>query len=690
MASEEDSIVVQTESPTSRFTAVNGKEPSVEESPVNGMNGNGNGNGPSSRRGSDERSNGQPRITPPGQEKLTITTTTQRDDWVPPANGARHPYQTPQTGTYTEADVSHKRKRSGSMDQNSAKSYHNHNLPSSTKETPTTATTTDSDGPRDDNLRPPSQSDQRDSYGSDAQYRHFIGEDQRSHDHGNDPWSSRQYSQLGQITSDEHLSEVLQRASQGLDSQHRDYDHGSPGDDDRSNPYGGYGHDRREMSVQSDPKKRKRNFSNRTKTGCMTCRRRKKKCDETKPECNNCLRGGFVCSGYQQRGQWPKTDQKQAPIALQSKNEYENSGYAQSSPYNSQHLSHPRREPLPGYRGQGLRVDPQHGRPIGMADDQPSASTMSASVASPENNRLSTISYAQQTPTPVTASSSAYPDRNEKNAYERVGPLHDLSRIDPETGTPRSAISNLPQLLHPQMGSDSPHSNPQVAAQLALSNLASTSRQRTQKEEMLAGRHYFPFDKELVLERERCNGACWRFNSSTNPNNGVSPEERARLFRDILQPREHVISPTQASPVTPVGRVGENVVVEAPFNCDYGYNITIGQDVAIGKNCTILDTCEVKIGDRCNIGPNVNIYTATLPIDPKRRLGSRGPSLGRKITIDADCWIGGGVTILPGRTIGKGSTVGAGSIVTRDVPPYTVVCGNPARVIRGLYPPQEG
>jgi acetyltransferase-like isoleucine patch superfamily enzyme len=274
------------------------------------------------------------------------------------------------------------------------------------------------------------------------------------------------------------------------------------------------------------------------------------------------------------------------------------------------------------------------------------------------------MAYPQQTPTPVTAT-SAYP----KDSYNRVGPLHDMSRQDrgqdSDTGTPQSASSTLPQLLHPQMHSESPHSNPQIAAQLALSNLASTSRQPPQKEQMLAGRHYFPFDKELVLERERCNGACWRFNSSTNPNNGVSPEERARLFRDILQPREHVVSPTQASPITPVGRVGDNVVVEAPFNCDYGYNISIGQDVAIGKNCTILDTCEVKIGDRCNIGPNVNIYTATLPIDPKRRLGSRGPNLGRKITIESDCWIGGNVTILPGRTVGKGSTVGAGSVVTR-------------------------
>ena len=279
MASEEDSIVVQTESPTSRFTAVNGAEPVAGS--TNGMNGNGNGN-ESSRRGSDERSNGQPRITPPGQEKLTITTTTQREDWISPASGERNSY--PSGTSYTDAELSHKRKRSGSLDQNSssANSYHNHNLPSSTKETPTTATT-ESDGPREENLRPSSQSDPRDPYGSDAQYRHFIGEDHRSHDHG-DPWPSRQYSQQGQITSDEHLSEVLQRASQGLDTQHRDYERTSP-DDDRSNLYGGYGHDRREMSVQSDPKKRKRNFSNRTKTGCMTCRRRKKKCDETKPEC---------------------------------------------------------------------------------------------------------------------------------------------------------------------------------------------------------------------------------------------------------------------------------------------------------------------------------------------------------------------------------------------------------------------
>jgi len=126
------------------------------------------------------------------------------------------------------------------------------------------------------------------------------------------------------------------------------------------------------------------------------------------------------------------------------------------------------------------------------------------------------------------------------------------------------------------------------------------------------------------------------------------------------------------------------VTVETPFTCDYGYNITIGNNVSIGRHCNINDVSEVKIGDNCVIGHNVSVYTATLPIDPKRRQGGQGPQSGKSITIEQDCWIAGGVIILAGRTIGKGSTVGAGSVVTKDVPPFTVVAGNPARVLRGI------
>jgi acetyltransferase-like isoleucine patch superfamily enzyme len=360
----------------------------------------------------------------------------------------------------------------------------------------------------------------------------------------------------------------------------------------------------------------------------------------------------------------------------------------QQNPYGNQPVVSQKREPLPHYRGQALRIDPPQGRPLVTDDDRQTASTIpSASVASPEN-KLSAMPYtpANVFPTPVSAVSNQgrgepvpFPPQKE---YQRVPPLHDLSRTEPETPHPGA----LPQIniLHPTR-TNSPIAHPQppttsvqVAAQMALSHTQfPSSRPRTQKEEMLSGRHYYPFDKELVLERERCSTACWRFNNSNNPNNGVSPHERSRLFREILQPRDPIqISPTLASPVTNVGRVGDNVVVEAPFNCDYGYNISIGQNVLIGRNCTIIDTCEVKIGDNCHIGPNVSIYTATLPIDPKRRMGSKGPALGKSIIIEQDCWIGGGATILPGRIIGKGSTVGAGAMVTKVCPLRPTVMHN--------------
>lgn len=264
------------ESPTSGFTAVN---IAGREQPAPLPNGN-----PSPRRGSDERPNGQPRITPPGQEKLTITTTsTQREDWVPPV-GDRQPYQ--QTSAYSDNESSHKRKRSGSVEINSssANSYHSHALPSSTKETPTTATT-ESDGPRDEIMRGHSHSNSRDSHKQDSHYRQFISSAEESTP-GGDHWQSRQYPSQGFSTPEEALGVILQGNSQNMDQHRHEYDQSSPGDDDRSgNPYTFITNDRREMSAQSDPKKRKRNFSNRTKTGCMTCRRRKKKCDETRPEC---------------------------------------------------------------------------------------------------------------------------------------------------------------------------------------------------------------------------------------------------------------------------------------------------------------------------------------------------------------------------------------------------------------------
>jgi len=96
------------------------------------------------------------------------------------------------------------------------------------------------------------------------------------------------------------------------------------------------------------------------------------------------------------------------------------------------------------------------------------------------------------------------------------------------------------------------------------------------------------------------------------------------------------------------------------------------------------------VGDRTLIGPGCSFYAATHPLDPFLRNGLSGPEMGAPIVIGEDCWFGGNVTVLPGVTIGRGVTVGAGSVVTKDVPDFCVVAGNPARIIRKLdvKPPQ--
>lgn len=485
---------------------------------------------------------------------------------------------------------------------------------------------------------------------------------------------------------------------------------------------------RRDGVIQSDPKKRKRNFSNRTKTGCLTCRKRKKKCDEQKPECSNCIRGGFVCAGYPpQRGTWQKPENKPTTIQIESKDPtyvppgaYGMPQQPPPPPYGSQPIinQQQKREPLPSYRGQPLRIDPPQGRPLQSDDDRATASTLpSASIASPDN-KLSAMSAftnpANVFPTPLSAApASALTDRSTPmdrtpKDYQRVPPLHDLSRTDPDQAPqgenlPRISVlgatrtnspSSQPSQPSRPPGSSGlsqetrhPSSGVQATAQLALSHTQFPSnRPRREKEEMLNGRAYYPFDKELVLERERCNAACWRFNNSTNPNLGVSPAERARLFRDILHPPQGIqISPTVTSPVTHAGRVGENVTVEAPFTCDYGYNIQIGDHVSIGRNCLVNDVCEVKIGNNVLISPNVSIYTGTCATNYRRRYGNRGTQYGKPVRIEDDCWIGANVVILPGVVIGKGVTVGAGSVVTKDLAAYTICCGRAeAVVVRGI------
>ncbi len=126
----------------------------------------------------------------------------------------------------------------------------------------------------------------------------------------------------------------------------------------------------------------------------------------------------------------------------------------------------------------------------------------------------------------------------------------------------------------------------------------------------------------------------------------------------------------------------DGAFVNPPFYCDYGFNIEVGKNFFANYNCTILDVGKVKIGDNCFIAPNVSIYTAGHPIHPKIR--NTMYEYGIDMTIGNDVWIGGNSVICPGVNIGDGAVIGAGSVVTKDVPSYTVVAGNPAKVIKKI------
>lgn len=119
-----------------------------------------------------------------------------------------------------------------------------------------------------------------------------------------------------------------------------------------------------------------------------------------------------------------------------------------------------------------------------------------------------------------------------------------------------------------------------------------------------------------------------------------------------------------------------------PFHCDHGNGITLGEHTFINYNCTILDGGRVTIGDNVKIGPNCQLLTPQHPKNYLERRGTRETTY--PITIGDDTWLGGGVIVCPGVSIGKRCIIAAGSVVIRDVPDDCMAAGNPAVVKKHL------
>jgi maltose O-acetyltransferase len=181
----------------------------------------------------------------------------------------------------------------------------------------------------------------------------------------------------------------------------------------------------------------------------------------------------------------------------------------------------------------------------------------------------------------------------------------------------------------------------------------------SERDKMLAGELYDPFDPELVQARERARDLCQALNVTREG----QQEERRRIVQELF------------------GAGGDSVWMQPPFFCDYGTNILLGERVFFNFNCVVLDVAEVRIGDYTLFGPSVQIYTAMHPLNAALR---RQQEFAKPIEIGSDVWVGGAAIICPGVRIGARAVIGAGSVVTRDIPEGVFAAGNPCRVRREI------
>lgn len=181
------------------------------------------------------------------------------------------------------------------------------------------------------------------------------------------------------------------------------------------------------------------------------------------------------------------------------------------------------------------------------------------------------------------------------------------------------------------------------------------------KEKLHTRELYLPDDDEIMQEQLMCLDRLYDFNM-TRPTQ--------------LQKREEMLKEMFAE-------IGKDCYIEPPLHSNWGgKHCHFGDCVYANFNLTLVDDTHIYIGSNTMIGPNVTIATAGHPILPELR--EQAYQFNAPIHIGKNCWLGAGVIVLPGITIGDNSVIGAGSVVTKDVPENVVAVGNPCRVLREI------
>lgn len=176
-----------------------------------------------------------------------------------------------------------------------------------------------------------------------------------------------------------------------------------------------------------------------------------------------------------------------------------------------------------------------------------------------------------------------------------------------------------------------------------------------------SGEIYYPSDEEIMKKQALCLEKQYDYNQ-TRP---LEAEKREKLLKEMF------------------AEIGENCYIEPPLHANWGgHHVHFGSNVYANFNLTLVDDTHIYVGDYTMLGPNVVIATAGHPILPELR--EKAYQYNMPVNIGKNCWLGAGVIVLPGVTIGDNSVIGAGSVVTKDIPSNVIAVGNPCRVLREI------